>query len=50
LVVTPKPDAVIRVLMDFRPLWTRESAHALAFPPVPQRRGFTIVEWGGILR
>jgi len=50
LVVTPKPDAVIRVLMDFRPLWTRETAQALAFPPISQRHGFTIVEWGGMLR
>ena len=50
LVVTPKPDAVIRVLMDFRPLWTREPVKAPDLPPPPARRGFTVVEWGGILR
>ena len=50
LVVTPKPDAVIRVLMDFRPLWTREPVKELDLPAFPQRRGFTVVEWGGILR
>ena len=50
LVVTPKPDAVIRVLMDFRPLRAREPAKAPAFPKPPERRGFTVVEWGGILR
>jgi len=50
LVVTPKPDAVIRVLMDFRPLRGRESVQALNLPTPPERRGFTVVEWGGILR
>ena len=50
LVVTPKPDAVIRVLMDFRPLWTRERVTAPDLPPPHERRGFTVVEWGGILR
>src|SRR5881628_2158254 len=50
LVVTPKPDAVIRVLMDFRPLWTRETVGTPDLPKPPKRRGFTVVEWGGILR
>ena len=50
LVVTPKPDAVIRVLMDFRPLRTRERVRAPDLPTPPERRGFTVVEWGGILR
>ena len=50
LVVTPKPDAVIRVLMDFRPLRTRERVRAPDLPIPPERRGFIVVEWGGILR
>jgi len=50
LVVTPKPDAVIRVLMDFRPLRTREPVKAPNLPRPPARRGFTVVEWGGLLR
>lgn len=50
LVVTPEPDAVIRVLMDFRPLWTRETVKAPVFPAPPKRQGFTVVEWGGLLR
>ncbi|HEV2752130.1 MAG TPA: hypothetical protein VGV12_16525 [Gemmatimonadales bacterium] len=50
LVVTPKPDAVIRVLMDFRPLWTREAVSAPHLAAPPARRGFTVVEWGGIQR
>ena len=48
--VTPKPDAVIRVLMDFRPLWTRTPVKAPDLPTPPQRHGFTVVEWGGIRR
>lgn len=49
LSVSPKPDTVIRVLMDFTP-----SEHAV--PAVgysirtPERKGFTVVEWGGVLR
>src|SRR3989440_1547837 len=50
LVVTPKPDAVIRVLMDFRPLWTRAPVTAPDLLKPPERRGFTVVEWGGLLR
>src|SRR2546426_11153065 len=50
LVVTPKPDAVIRVLMDFRPLRTRQRVRAPDLPTPPERRGFTVVEWGGLLR
>ena len=50
LVVTPQPDAVIRVLMDFRPLWTSEPVEAPDLPTPPARRGFTVVEWGGLLR
>ncbi len=50
LVVNPEPDVVIRVLMDFRPLWTREPVKAPVLPAPPTRRGFTVVEWGGILR
>jgi hypothetical protein len=50
LAVTPKPDVVIRVLMDFRPLRTKESAKAPDLPAPPKRRGFTLVEWGGLLR
>jgi hypothetical protein len=50
LVVTPKPDVVIRVLMDFRPLWTTALVKPPDLPRPPERRGFTVVEWGGILR
>lgn len=49
LSITPEPDTVIRILMDFKgldaPITVRE--------PVlkkPARNGFTVVEWGGVIR
>jgi len=48
--VQPRPDAVIRVMMDYRALTQRVSAEPMALPkPVP-RVGFTLVEWGGCTR
>lgn len=49
LTVSPQPDTIIRVLMDFMPLQRPVDAQ----PPVirtPQRSGFTVVEWGGVIR
>ena len=46
LIITPKPDSIIRILMDYKAVD--------AFYPVteqtlttPKREGFTVVEWGG---
>ena len=48
LVVTPTPDTVIRVMMDFRGLDQWENVPG--FPlHAPERKGFTVVEWGGRL-
>lgn len=49
LTVAPKPDTVIRVLMDFQPVnhpvsITQQIIHT------PARTGFTVVEWGAVLR
>ncbi len=48
LTVSPKPDTLIRVLMDFHPL-----AHPVPVDgytiQTPTRRGFTVVEWGGVI-
>ncbi len=50
LKITPEPDSIIRVLMDFRPLEHPDS-FPTADPPQPaSRRGFVVVEWGGIKR
>ncbi|MBI4272422.1 hypothetical protein HY621_01050 [Candidatus Uhrbacteria bacterium] len=49
LVVSPRPDTIIRILMDYTPL-----AHPIQIEPqtlvAPARDGFTLVEWGGVLR
>jgi hypothetical protein len=46
--INPKPDSVIRVELYFKPLDNKVS---LKEPVVitPQRTGFSVVEWGGIL-
>jgi len=50
LEVSPRPDTVIRVLMDYRPLRRPLPVAAVELPAPPVRRGFTVVEWGGISR
>lgn len=49
LTIDPKPDTVIRILMDFTPL--DKSVDVQGFDiRTPKRSGFTVVEWGGVLR
>jgi len=49
LTVTPRPDSTIRVFLDFAGM-----DHAVAMPTQAlksyPRSGFTVVEWGGLLR
>jgi hypothetical protein len=47
--VVPKPDTVIRVLMDFLPLEKPISVEGFTIR-TPKRDGFTLVEWGGVIR
>ncbi len=49
MAVTPKPDSVIRILMDFRPLAAPVVVQGFEIR-TPKRDGFTVVEWGGVLR
>lgn len=49
LTISPKPDSVIRVLMDFTPLQKPISVEGYDIK-TPTRNGFTVVEWGGVLR
>lgn len=49
LTIYPQPDTVIRVLMDYKPLMAPISIDRLDIEQV-ERDGFTVVEWGGILR
>ena len=48
LAVTPRPDTIIRVLMDYKPLNAPISVKPLEITPAA-RQGFTVVEWGGIV-
>ena len=47
LTVKPKPDTVIRILMDFKPLQKPIEVQGYNIK-TPIRRGFTVVEWGGV--
>lgn len=48
LSVTPRPDTIIRILMDYRPLQKPITVAPLTIR-TPKRAGFTVVEWGGVL-
>ncbi|MBP6859745.1 MAG: hypothetical protein KBC69_03960 [Candidatus Magasanikbacteria bacterium] len=50
LTVTPVPDSVVRILMDFTPLDQPYSVEPLYLGTIPQRKGFTVIEWGGVIR
>ena len=50
LTVSPKPDTVVRVLMDFTPLDKPQVVEPLYLGATPQRKGFTVIEWGGVIR
>jgi hypothetical protein len=48
LTVTPAPDSVIRVYMDYAPLLKPVKVTEPVLK-TPERKGFTVVEWGGAL-
>jgi hypothetical protein len=50
LSVSEKPDTLLRILMDYEPLAAPVKANPPILPPTPERNGFTVVEWGGVLR
>lgn len=45
--ITPQPDNIIRVMMGYVPLDTPIDFPQQVLPEVPDRSGFTAVEWGG---
>ncbi|MFA5157678.1 MAG: hypothetical protein WC451_00600 [Patescibacteria group bacterium] len=49
IAVSPKPDSSIRVFLDFQGLDSKETITSQILPKY-QRVGFTLVEWGGLLR
>ena len=46
--ISPRPDTVIRVFLDFAGLDSPISLQPQHFSP-PARNGFTVVEWGGLM-
>ena len=46
LEITPKPDSVIRIIMDFKALDEKIDIQEQKLT-TPQRNGYTVVEWGG---
>jgi len=49
LSVSPKPDTIIRIFLDFEGLVEPTNLKAQNLTGAP-RQGFTLVEWGGLLR
>ncbi len=49
LTITPQPDTVIRVLMDYQPLEAPIEVEPFTIT-TPERHGFTVVEWGGVIQ
>jgi hypothetical protein len=50
LTISPKPDTVIRVLMEYRPLEEPIPVKSYDLGNTPERNGFTVIEWGGVIR
>lgn len=48
--LSTKADTLIRILMDFSELDAPIAAHPPVLPATPERDGFTVVEWGGVIR
>lgn len=48
LKITPEPDTVSRVFMEYAPLSTPIEVEEQTLPKI-EREGFTVVEWGGAL-
>ena len=49
VVITPKPDTFIDFIVYFAPLEDHQTVTPLVIPPTPQRKGFTAIEWGGVI-
>ncbi len=50
LSLTESPDSILRILMDYQELDVLIPANPPKFLPTFERGGFTLVEWGGVLR
>ncbi len=50
LTINPKPDTIVRILMDYTPLDRPISVEPENLGTTPKRSGFTVIEWGGVVR
>ena len=48
--LSEQPDTVLRILMDYEELQAPIQAKPPVLPAAPVREGFTVIEWGGVLR
>lgn len=49
VIIDPKPDTFIDFIVYFKPLEKSIDVETLILPPTPERKGFTTVEWGGVI-
>ena len=49
VLITPKPDTFIEFIAYFAPLINPKNVIQLTITPAPERKGFTAVEWGGVI-
>ena len=49
VIVSPAPTTTIAFLAYFKPLAAPITVSPLQFPAVPDRLGFTMIEWGGTI-
>ena len=47
--IDPKPDTLIRIMMEYKPLMFNKNVKEQVLEKV-ERTGYTVVEWGGIKR
>ncbi|NBS41654.1 hypothetical protein EBS80_03255 [bacterium] len=50
LTVSQTPDTLVRVLMDYSELSAPIASNPPTLPAAPVRKGFTVIEWGGVIR
>lgn len=48
LEITPSPDTLIRIMMEYTALEKIIELKEQKLPKAPKRKGFTVVEWGGV--
>lgn len=49
VIISPKPDTFIEFIVYFAPLGDHTTVVPLVLPKPPERKGFTAIEWGGVI-